>query len=370
MKMKVEIRHLLQLMTIPGIGSNRIRNLVNHFKETELIFKATPFELSRVEGINKTLAKKIFELREQNSKFVDEQLSKSEKLKVKVITFWDDSYPELLRKIYDPPVILFVRGELKPEDKFSIAIVGTRTPTNYGKVMCEKFATELAKMNLTIVSGFARGIDTIAHLSALKSGGRTIAVLGSGVDYIYPPENRKIVESVLSNGAIVSEFPMGTKPDAMNFPRRNRIISGMSIGVLVVETSKTGGAMITAEFANDQNRDVFAIPGNIDSIKSQGTNFLIKQNKAKLTETADDIIEEIRPLIHPILKTESPKPKVELNVFEGKIFDVLSPSQPLHVDKIAELSGLSITDTLVHLLSLEFKDLVIQLPGKLFVKKI
>jgi len=367
--MRVDVRHILQLLTIPGIGSARIRNLVNYFKDTELIFKATVFELSRVEGIDRGLAKKIFEMRDQNLKFADEQISKVEKLKAKIITLWDSEYPELLRKIYDPPVVLFVRGNLIENDRYSIAIVGTRSPTNYGKMMCEKFATELAKMNLTIVSGFARGIDTIAHISALKSGGRTIAVLGSGVDYIYPPENRKIVEDVLANGAIISEFPMGTKPDAMNFPRRNRIISGMSAGVLIIETSRTGGAMITAEFANDQNRDVFAIPGNIDSVKSQGTNFLIKQNKAKLVETVEDIIEEIRPLIQPILKTEPPKPKVELNVFEAKIFDALSSTEPMHVDKIAEITGLSVTDTLVHLLSLEFKDLVRQLPGKLFIKK-
>ncbi len=367
--MKVDVRHILQLMTIPGIGSGRIRNLVNYFKDTGLIFRATMHELTRVEGIDKGLARRILELRDKNSKFVDEQITKVKKHRAKIITLWDSEYPELLRKIYDPPVVLFVRGDFVENDRYSIAIVGTRTPTNYGKAICEKFASELTKMNLTIVSGFARGIDTIAHLSAIKAGGRTIAVLGSGVDYIYPPENRKLVEDVISNGAIISEFPMGTKPDAMNFPRRNRIISGMSVGVLIIETSKNGGAMITAEFANDQNREVFAIPGNIDSIKSQGTNFLIKQNKAKLVETVEDIIEEIRPLIQPILKTEPPRPKVELNVFEAKIFDVLSSTEPMHVDKIAESTGLSVTDTLVHLLSLEFKDLVRQLPGKLFIKK-
>ncbi len=367
--MNIDVRHILQLSTIPGIGPGRIKNLVNYFKETDLIFKASISELVKVEGIDKGLAKRIIEARNQNSKFAEEQIFRAEKLGARIITLWDSEYPELLRKIYDPPVVLFLRGNLVEQDKYSIAIVGTRTPTNYGKMMCEKFATELSKMNLTIVSGFARGIDTIAHVSALRSGGRTIAVLGSGVDRIYPPENKKLVDSVISNGAIISEFPMGTAPDAMNFPRRNRIISGMSIGVLIIETSRTGGAMITAEFANDQNRDVFAIPGNIDSVKSQGTNFLIKQNRAKLVESADDIIEEIRSFIQPVLKSEPPKPKVELNVFESKIFEVLSPSEPMHVDKIAELTGLSVTDTLVHLLSLEFKDLVHQLPGKLFVRR-
>jgi DNA processing protein len=369
MKMNIDIKHILQLMAIPGIGSLRIKNLVNYFKDTELIFRASLRELMNVEGIDKGLAKRIFEQRDKNLDFVNEQLARVKKLGVKIITLWDSEYPELLRKIYDPPLVLFVRGEITERDRYSIAIVGTRTPTNYGKMICEKFAEELAKMNLTIVSGFARGIDTIAHISAIRAGGRTIAVLGSGVDYIYPPENRKLVESVISNGAIISEFPMGTKPDAMNFPRRNRIISGMSIAVLIVETSRTGGAMITAEFANDQDRDVFAIPGNIDSVKSQGTNFLIKQNRAKLVESVEDIIEDIRPMIQPILGTEPPKPKVEVNVFESKILDVLSSTEPMHVDKIAEASGLSVTDALVHLLSLEFKDLVRQLPGKLFLKK-
>ncbi|CUT03569.1 DNA-processing protein DprA [Candidatus Kryptobacter tengchongensis] len=367
--MNIDVRHILQLTTIPGVGPGRIKNLVNYFKETELIFKVSISELVKVEGIDKGLAKRIIEMRNQNLKFADEQLLKAEKVKARILTLWDSEYPDLLRKIYDPPIVLFIRGNLVEQDRYSIAIVGTRTPTNYGKIMCEKFAMGLSKMNLTIVSGFARGIDTIAHVSALKSGGRTIAVLGSGVDYIYPPENRKIVDSVISNGAIVSEFPMGAKPDAMNFPKRNRIISGMSIGVLIVETSRTGGAMITAEFANDQNRDVFAIPGNVDNVKSQGTNFLIKHNRAKLVEDVNDIVEEIRSFIQPILKSEPSKPKVEVNVFEAKILEVLSTTEPMHVDKIAELSGLSITDALVHLLSLEFKDLVHQLPGKLFVKK-
>lgn len=367
--MRVDVKHILQLMTIPGIGSVRIRNLVNYFKDTELIFKAGIYELIKVDGIDRALARRILDLRDKNLKFVDDQIARVERCGAKIITLWDSKYPELLRKIYDPPIVLFVRGDLTEDDKYSIAIVGTRTPTSYGKTVCEKFSFELAKMNLTIVSGFARGIDTIAHISALKAGGRTIAVLGSGVDYIYPPENRKLVENVISNGAIISELPMGTKPDAMNFPRRNRIISGMSVGVLIIETSKNGGAMITAEFANDQNREVFAIPGNINSVKSQGTNFLIKQNKAKLVESIEDIIDEVRPLIQPILKTEPPRPKVELNIFEEKIFETLSSTEPMHVDKIAERAGLSVTDTLVHLLSLEFKDLVRQLPGKLFIKK-
>ena len=368
--MKVDVKDILKLTTIPGIGAGRIRNIVNYFKDTSLIFSAGIGELTKIEGIDKKLAKIIIDHRNTETRFVDEQLKKAEKVGARIISFWDDEYPEYLRKIYDPPVLLFVRGEIKKDDNYSIAVVGTRKPTAYGKYVAEKFTTEIVRnWKLTIVSGFARGIDTIAHISALKSGGRTIAVLGSGVDVIYPPENRRIVEDVISNGAIISEFPMGTKPDAMNFPRRNRIISGISMGVLIVETDTDGGAMITAQFALDQNREVFAVPGNINQPKSNGTNFLIKEGRAKLVQNIDDIIDEIKYKIKPV-KEEKEKPKIELNMFESKIIEVLSETEPMHIDKIAELSGLSVTDCLVHLLELEFKDLVKQLPGKFFVKKI
>jgi DNA processing protein len=368
--MHVDVKDILRLLTIPGIGSNRIRNLVNYFKDSSLIFDATPRELLKVEGIDKKLAMTIVEFKNNNLDFPDKQLSKADRAGARVITLWDDDYPEYLKKIYDPPVILFVRGNLVDNDKYSIAVVGTRRPTGYGRMMAERFASELVKKGLTIVSGFARGIDTIAHISAIKSGGRTIAVLGSGVDVIYPPENRKIVGDVISTGAIISEYPMGTKPDAGNFPRRNRIISGISVGTLIVETSLDGGAMITAEMALDQNREVFAIPGNIDKPKSSGTNYLIKESKAKLVQDVDDIISEIRHRIGPILREERKEEReVELNVFESKILEILSSDEPIHIDKIAEIAGLSVTDTLVYLLNLEFKDLVRQLPGKFFIKK-
>lgn len=264
--------------------------------------------------------------------------------------------------------MLFVRGEFSPSDKYSVAVVGTRNPTTYGKHVAEKFATELSEKGITVVSGLARGIDTIAHASTVRSGGRTIAVLGSGVDVIYPGENRRLSEQILLNGAVVSEYYMGSKPDAVNFPRRNRIISGISLGTIIVETSESGGAMITASTALDQNREVFAVPGNITEKRSHGTHKLIKEGRAKLVEGIDDVVEELRYKLKPILK-DLPKsqPKPQLSIFEQKLFDALG-DDPIHIDALAEKCAMATSDLLVQLLGLELKGVVKQLPGKYFEK--
>ena len=258
-----------------------------------------------------------------------------------------------------------MKGNISKEDNFSIAMVGTRIPTNYGKVQAEKIAEELAEQNITIVSGMARGIDSISHAAALKKSGRTIAIIGSGLDVIYPPENRKLFEQISEQGAIVSEFTLGTKPDAPNFPRRNRIISGLSLGCIIVETQIVGGAMQTARFALDQNREVFAVPGNVGVKQSEGTNFLIQRGEAQLIKSAEDVLLALELKLKPILGKNIPKHQEELSLFEEKIINALN-SEPLHIDKIASLANLSTSDSLVHLLSLEFKGLVKQLPGKMF----
>jgi DNA processing protein len=237
---------------------------------------------------------------------------------------------------------------LLPVDKFSIAVVGTRRPTPYGKITAERFARELCEKGLTIISGLARGIDTIAHTSAVNVNGRTVAVIGSGIDVIYPSENGPLASQIEMQGVIVSEFFMGTTPDPGNFPRRNRIISGMSLGTLVIETSEEGGAMITASTALDQNRELFAIPGHITEKYAAGTNSLIQDGHAKLVLKVEDIIEELEVALRPILKTIPPK--------------------PVHIDAVSEQSRLSPSDTLVNLLSLEFKGLIRQMAGKMFVK--
>ena len=217
-------------------------------------------------------------------------------MNIKKIFKNDKQYPKSLLNIAKPPEELYINGDLLPSDENAIAIVGTRTPTQYGLSVCEKVAYELALRGITIISGMARGIDTRAHISAMKAGGRTIAILGSGHGYIYPPENKKLYEKISQNGAVLSEFPHDTHPAPYNFPRRNRIISGMSKGVVVIEAASKSGSLITADFALEQGKEVFAIPGNISSSRSSGTNSLIKQG-AKLVEDIDDILEELEPVL-------------------------------------------------------------------------
>jgi DNA processing protein len=356
------------LLSVDGIGPGRIRNLLSKFHSLENILSADFNSLQQVEGISINLAKRI---RAGNSRFdtVESEVSKElellNKLQTFLITIWDKEFPALLKKIYDPPLVLYVKGELIENDKYSVAIVGTRLPTNYGKLQAEKFASDLARQNISIVSGMARGIDSVAHSSALKNGGRTIAVIGSGIDVIYPPENKKLFDQITENGAVISEFKPGTKPDAQNFPRRNRIISGLSLGCIVVETGTNGGAMQTAALALDQGREVFAVPGNLSVRQAEGTNLLIQKGEAKLIVTAEDVLEELNLKLKPVAGKNIPKPQAELNLFEEKIINALS-NEPVQIDKIASLTSLSTSDCLVHLLSLEFKGLVKQLPGKMF----
>jgi len=364
---RFNIKDLLKLAAVPGIGPNRLRALISHFETPTAVLEASAHELAQVEGIDKKIALNIVKSRD-DEEFVEEQLSKLNKVNARIVTFWDKEYPENLKRIYDPPAFLFVRGSFSEKDKYSIAVVGTRSPTNYGKLIADKFSKELAEQGIPIVSGLARGIDTIAHAAAVKANERTIAVIGSGVDVIYPPENKKLAEKIIDTGAIVSEFDMGAKPDAMNFPRRNRIISGIALGTLIVETAVDGGAMITAQFALDQDREVFAVPGNITEKRSSGTNRLIKEGNAKLVQNVDDILCELELKLRPIIKKEKEKvDTTNLSLFEMKILDVLS-DDPLHIDRIAELADLSTSDALVQLLSLEFKGLVRQMAGKMFVR--
>lgn len=363
-----QLAELFLLLSVDGIGPGKIRNLLAKLKSTKNILSSDYQSLLNVEGISTNLAKKIHKAsldRTDAEKFTETELKKLEKVGGKIVTIWDEEYPLLLKKIYDPPILFYLLGEIKEQDQYSLAIVGTRQPTNYGKVQAEKVAMDLSKQGITIVSGMARGIDSIAHNSALKSGGRTIAVIGSGLDVIYPPENRKLFDKISENGAVISEFSLGTKPDAQNFPRRNRIISGLSLGVIVIETGVTGGAMQTASFALDQNREVFALPGNVGVKQSEGTNLLIQKSEAELLISAEDVITELELKLKPILGKNIPKQQIDLTLFEEKIINVLN-SEPLQIDKIALLTSMTTSDCLVNLLSLEFKGLVKQLPGKMF----
>ena len=361
------VRDLLRLASTPKIGPHKIRLLVSHFQDPARVLKASPRELIKVPGIEKKIASNIVHNTE-GERFADDQLKRVNRLGARIVTIWDKEYPELLKRIYDPPAFLFVLGQFITLDKSAVAIVGTRTPSTYGQLVAESLARDLAQLGLTIVSGLARGIDTVAHANALKAKGRTIAVLGSGLDVPYPAENRKLLEAIAAQGVVVSEFPMGTKPDATNFPRRNRIVSGLALGTIVVESAEDGGAMITASTALDQNREVFAVPGSIMEKRTAGPHKLIREGRAKLVQNIDDILEELGPQMRHLLKREhAPEVAIEMTLFERKVFDVLK-NEPIHIDALAELAETSTADALVNLLSLEFKGLVRQLPGKMFLK--
>ena len=356
------------LLSVEGIGPAKIRALLSKFKSVENILSSDFNSLTSTNGISVNLAKRIQRinnLRISNRKLVLSELEKLEKLNARIVTIWDKEYPPLLKKIYDPPIMFYCLGDFAENDNYSIAVVGTRIPTNYGKVQAEKFSAELTEQKITIASGLARGIDSIAHKTALSRNGRTIAVIGSGLDVIYPPENRSLFNEIAEKGMVISEYKLGTKPDAQNFPRRNRIISGISLGSLVIETGVKGGAMQTASFALDQNREVFAVPGNLGIKQSEGTNSLILKGEAKLVRSAEDILVELELKLKPILGKNIPRENMDLNLFEEKIIASLN-NEPLQIDRIAVNTNLSTSDCLVHLLSLEFKGLVKQLPGKMF----
>jgi len=362
----INVRELLRLSSVPRIGPQKIRALVAHFKTPDDVFRASARELVMVPGIDKKLASNILH-HTADETFAEEQLKRLNKLGGRIVTLWDKEYPELLRAIYDPPAFLFILGKLKEADARSLALVGTRHPTPYGHSVAESLTRDIAQHSLTIVSGLARGVDTIVHSTALKYKSRTIAVIGSGLDVPYPPENKKLMERIAEAGAVVSEFAMGTKPDAPNFPRRNRIISGLSLGTIVVESAEEGGALITATTALDQNREVFAVPGNITEKRSSGPNKLIRDGRAKLITNAQDIFDELASQLRLPFDKNEKTVSVELTPVERLVFQILA-DEPLHIDALSEQTELSTSDALVTLLSLEFKGMVRQLPGKLFVR--
>ena len=360
------------LLSIEGIGPAKIYNLIAKFKKLDFIFSASVIDLINVGKMNKVLANKIYQQTnklEEFHKITDKEISALNNIGAAMYSFWDAQYPELLKKIYTPPIILYQLGKLDKNDSNSVAIVGTRRATDYGKLQTEKFAKELVEQRITIVSGLARGIDTYAQSAAIKYGGRTIAVIGSGLDVIYPAENKNLFQRIYKKelGAIISEYPLGTKPDAVNFPKRNRIISGLSLGVLVVETRINGGAMQTSNYAIDQNREVFAVPGNLHIPQSEGTNYLIRKNMAKLVQKSSDILEELQLKIKPAVGKNIPVTTEDLSLFEQKLLSFLS-NEPVHIDLLSKNSNMSVSDCLVNLLTLEFKGLVKQFPGKSFAR--
>jgi len=341
-----------------------VRTLLDRFGGPEHVFKASRRELETVEGIGERLAALITETDIQGK--VRSELKLVEELNASIVTFTDKSYPNNLKQIYDPPPLLYVRGDLQAKDDLAISMVGSRLSSSYGRMITERIAGDMARHGVTIVSGMARGIDSAAHRGALSAGGRTIAVLGCGVDIVYPPENRRLFEEITAHGAVISEFPMSTPPEGTNFPRRNRIISGLSLGVVVVQADSRSGSLITAGLALEQNRDVFAVPGNVGMARSRGTNRLIKQG-AKLVESADDILEEILPRFqHQGLEPTDVKPSLEDE--EERVFRIIE-DEPAHIDSIIAQTGMDASRVSAILLQLELKGLVQQLPGKRFAKR-
>jgi len=353
----------LGLKTVPGVGNRLFLHLIKHFGGPEKVFSASKRELLHVEGVNDRLASVIQGYK--TPKEVQEDQALAKKNGVRIITFSDPNYPTLLRHIHDPPPVLYVCGRLNP-DSLNIAIVGSRNATSYGHTVTERLSGGLARRGFTVVSGMARGIDAAAHIGALAAGGKTIAVLGCGLGTVYPAENKSLFHRIAESGAVISEFPFLTPPEAHNFPVRNRIISGLAVGTVIVEATHRSGSLITARLAAEQGREVFAVPGSITSFKSMGTHGLIKQG-AKLVEHVDDIVQELniaQPL--PSMDTRE-KPTISLTPEEKKIIDELSP-YPVHIDKLVRHLSLSAAQVSSLLLQLELKGLVTQSPGKLFAR--
>lgn len=365
--MAEDIFYWLALSLIPGVGSILIKRLLDRFKTPEAVFRASLKELVRIEGLGEKVAGEI--RKGPSEKAVEGELSLLEKTGGKVVTLKDGDYPTRLKDIYDPPALLYLRGELRIEDELAVAIVGSRKTSAYGREVTEKIGEDLARHGVTVVSGMARGIDSVAHKGALQGGGRTIAVLGCGVDVIYPPENRNLFYQIIERGAILSEFPMGSPPEGGHFPRRNRIISGLSIGVVIVQASAESGSLITAGYALEQGREVFAVPGNVGAEGSRGTNQLIKEG-AKLVESSEDILEEILPQWRREGATAQKGDPAVLSLTEPEktLYGLLGET-PSHIDAIIRESRLDPGRVSSLLLNLELKGLISQWPGKCFSKK-
>ncbi len=360
-----DLKYWLALNFLPEIGPVLARKLLSVFGNPENIFQLSINKLKKIENIGENRARSIVGFKQWD--MVQREIDSTIKNNARLITINDKSYPEGLRRIPDAPLVLYIKGEIKDDDKYAIAIVGSRLSTDYGLRVAEEISYKIASYGLTVVSGMARGIDTASHKGALKASCRTIAVLGSGIDVPYPPENRMLMSSIVSSGAVISEFPLGTQPNRENFPKRNRIISALSFGVVVIEATVDSGSLITVGYALEQGKEVFAVPGNITSRKSKGTNDLIKKG-AKLVESAEEIIDELRPQIKGVLREEklfSGKPLPAMTDDEKTLYNCLD-NEPKHIDTIVRETNMSTGKVLSILLNLELKGAVGQTDGKRF----
>lgn len=351
--------HWFALRSVPFVGNVLFRRLLERFGSPEAVFQASDAALAAVKGVSAAV---VTSLRDHDPRpFAERETAALARAGCRIVTLLDDEYPPLLREIADPPPFLYVRGSLAGIGT-AVAVVGSRRASAYGRTVTERMAEELSRAGVAVISGLARGIDTAAHNGALKGEAKTVGVLGCGVDVVYPAENRRLFAEMAERGAVVSEFPLGTAPLAENFPRRNRIISGISHGVLVVEAAERSGSLVTARIALDQGRDVYAIPGNITNEGSRGANRLIREG-AKLVDGVDDILEELPG--GSVARRGVPMPAHDLSPAEAAVFALLS-AEPLHIDRIIAKSALTVGELSAMLLRLELKGAVTQLPGKYF----
>jgi len=362
---------LVALNLIEGIGPVRVRRLLEQFGDAAAVLSASPEQLRRVNGIGEDTAAAIASW----EKTVDlaGELKRIADFGCRIVVQSDPEYPALLREIYDPPIVLYVKGDLNADkDRNAVALVGSRQTTHYGVETARRLAYQLAYVGVTVVSGGARGIDTAAHQGALAAKGRTLCVLGTGLNIVFPPENRELFERIAERGALLTQFPFNRNGDKQSFAIRNRIIAGMTLGTVVVEADLHSGALITANFATEYGRQVFAVPGRIDSPRSKGCHDLIKKG-AKLCESAEDVLSEFEYLFPASNRPPSPAetgalPALELSENEQKVLDAIRADEETSIDEVIRGSGLPASAVNVALLSLEMKRVVRQLPGKLFVR--
>ncbi len=360
-----DLQYWIALNILPDVGPVLSRRLISAFGSPENIFSMSLKELRQIPGVGENRALRIMKFNEWDK--VQKEIDIAEKNNIHIMTSADQLYPEGLKRINSAPPVLYMKGRMERSDKYAVAIVGSRNSTTYGRQVAEQMGRKLASSGLTVVSGMARGVDTSSHIGALKAGGRTIAVLGSGLDVPYPSSNRGLINKAATSGCVISEFPFGTGPLRVNFPRRNRIISALSMGVIVVEAALDSGSLITVTYALEQGKEVFAVPGNITSRNSRGTHELIK-NGAKLVESADEVIEELRPQLKGALKEDVLEKENKLNILsddEKSVFRCLS-AEPKHIDMIIRENKIAIGKALSILLNMELKGVVNQLEGKHF----
>jgi DNA processing protein len=353
-------RYWVGFNLVKGIGAVRLQALREHFGDLAIAWKA-PADALQAAGLSPKLVERLMQVRD--SVDLDLLLGRIEKWGITILTWEDEAYPARLKEIEQPPPVLYMRGALTAEDAWAVAIVGTRRVTAYGRQVTEELASFLAGNGVTVVSGLARGVDAVAHQSALRAGGRTIAVLGCGVERIYPPEHAGLAEQIIQKGALVSDYAPGTPPEAANFPPRNRIISGLALATVVVEAGETSGALITAQFAADQGREVFAVPGNILAPQSKGTNALIAQGARPLL-SGRDLLEVLN--LNRVAEQQAVRKVVPGDEVEAALLHVLGP-EPLHVDEIRQQTGLPIERVSASLVMMELKGLVRQVGGHNYI---